>query len=147
MIEYCFFLEIIFTLWIYLHWALYQEYLTIRNLNNLFALTELFPTPNLLDWRTHTHTHTHTHIYIYIYIYVCVCVCVYIPACKVVWFNLAITNVNMLRYAYVHIIFKLRFAHTCIQICIPGDIWPFRDIDQENPPYFNKTLFKISPTQ
>ena len=60
-----FFLEIIlFALWIYLHLALYQEYLNIWNLNNLFVLAELFPTLDLLDWRIH-------------YIYICVCVCVY----------------------------------------------------------------------
>ena len=57
------FLEIIlFALWIYLHWALYQEHLNIRNLNNLFVWTEFFPTPYLLDWRIP--------LYIYIYIYI-----------------------------------------------------------------------------
>ena len=60
----CFFLEILlFAQWIYLHWALYQEYLNIRNLNDLLVLTELFLTPDLLDWRI-------PYIYIYIYIYI-----------------------------------------------------------------------------
>ena len=44
MTEYCFFLEILFALWIYLHQPLYQEFLNIQNLNNLFVLTELSPT-------------------------------------------------------------------------------------------------------
>ena len=39
-----FFLEKIFTLWYYLHWAYYQEYLNIRILNNLIVMTELFHT-------------------------------------------------------------------------------------------------------
>ena len=60
--EYCFFLGILFAHWIYLHWALYQEYLNIRNLNNLIVLTELFPTPDLKVWRIT--------LYIYIYIYI-----------------------------------------------------------------------------
>ena len=60
MTEYCFFLEIIFAPWIYLHWDLYQKYLNIQNLNNLFVLTELFSTLDVLDWRIP---------YIYIYIY------------------------------------------------------------------------------
>ena len=59
--EYWFFIEIIlFALWIYLHWALYQEYLNIRNLNNSFVLTELFPALDLLI--------EEYLIYIYIYI-------------------------------------------------------------------------------
>ena len=53
------FLERIYVRLYYLHWALYQEYLNIQILNNLIVLTELFPTPDLLDWR----------IPIYIYIY------------------------------------------------------------------------------
>ena len=36
-------------------------------MNNLIVQTELFQTPDWLDWRIHTHTHTHTHTYIYIY--------------------------------------------------------------------------------
>ena len=68
-----FFFEIIlFALWIYLHWALYQEYLNIRNLNNLFVLTELFPIPDLLDWRgilQSSKSGVGNNMYIYIYIY------------------------------------------------------------------------------
>ena len=56
-----FFLEGIFALWYHLHWALYQEYLNIRILNNLIVLTELISTLDLPDWR----------IPIYIYIYIC----------------------------------------------------------------------------
>ena len=52
-----------FAQWIYLHRALYQEYLNSQNLNNLFVLTKLFPTLDLLDWRI-------PYIYIYIYIYI-----------------------------------------------------------------------------
>ena len=57
MTEYCFFLLLIilFALWIFLPWALYPEYLIIQNLSNLFVLTELFPTPDLLDWRNCVH--------------------------------------------------------------------------------------------
>ena len=58
--------EGIFALWYHLHWALYQEYLNIRFLNNLIVLTEFFPTPNLLDWGIPIY------IYIYIYIYISV---------------------------------------------------------------------------
>ena len=47
----------------YLHWALYQEYLNIRNLNNLFALTELFPTLDLLDWRIPIYIYMYIHTY------------------------------------------------------------------------------------
>ena len=57
-------LKVIVALWCQLHWALHQEYLNIRSLNNLIALTELFPTPDWQDWRLHTHTHTHIYIYI-----------------------------------------------------------------------------------
>ena len=56
--EYCFFfLEVIsFAQWIYLHRALYQEYLNIRNLNYLFLLAKLFPVSSwmsgkILEWR------------------------------------------------------------------------------------------------
>ena len=50
---------ILFTLWIYLHWTPYQEYLNICNWNNSFVLAELFPTPDLLDWRIPIYHHHH----------------------------------------------------------------------------------------
>ena len=40
---------------------IYQDYLNIRILNILFVLIELFPIPDLLDWKI-------PYIYIYIYI-------------------------------------------------------------------------------
>ena len=63
---------ILFALWIYLHWDLYREYLNIRHLNNLLVLTELFPTPDLLDWRI-----PHIYIYIYIYIYIIIIIIIH----------------------------------------------------------------------
>ena len=99
--EYCFFF-----LKYLLCDIIYIELFTrnIRILNNLIVLTEMFPTPDLLDWRipyiyiyiyiymcvcvcvcilahirthTHTYTHTHTHTHTYIYIYICMNVCVW----------------------------------------------------------------------
>ena len=46
MTEFCVFLEGIFALWYHLHCSI-----SIRILNNLIVLTELFPTPDLQDWR------------------------------------------------------------------------------------------------
>ena len=65
-----FFLEIIlFALWIYLHWALYQEYLNIQNLNFFICPDGIVPYSGFTGLKnTHTHTHTHTYIHIYIYI-------------------------------------------------------------------------------
>ena len=65
-----FFLEIIFALCICLHGAIYQVYLDIRILNNLIALTELFPTPDLRDWRIPLSLSLSLSLYIYIYIYI-----------------------------------------------------------------------------
>ena len=79
-------------LWIYLHWGLYQEYLDIWNLNNLFVLTELFPTPDLLDWRIY--------IYIYIYIYI-----LFVNGCK--FFDMCVTITNA-RQCVDHYFFILR---------------------------------------
>ena len=59
------FLEGIFALWYHLHCVLYKEYLNIRILNNLIVPTDLFPIPDLLDWKIPQYLF----IYIYIYIY------------------------------------------------------------------------------
>ena len=100
--EYCFFLAIIlFALWIYLHWTLYQEYSNIRNLNNLFVLIELFPTPDLLDWRIP--------IYIYIYIYVYIYMCAHIT---LIYIYICTHITHAYKYIYIYMLHK----YTCIYI-------------------------------
>ena len=58
-----FFLKRILALWYPLHWALYQEYLNIRSLNNLIVRTEFFPSTELPVGRITPSLS----IYIYIY--------------------------------------------------------------------------------